>query len=755
MSRRKASTKSRERSAPPVANAKRFREWIVLALILLATIVVYWPARNGEQLWDDDGHITKPELQSLHGLARIWFEPGASQQYYPLLHTAFWIEHKLWGDNTLGYHVINVLLHMAAVTLFYLILRRLKIPGALLAAAIFALHPVMVESVAWISEQKNTLSAVFYLGAMLVYLHFDQSRNRSQYFVALGLFVLGLLTKTVTATLPAALLVIFWWQRGTLSWKRDVLPLVPFFMIGAAGGAVTAYIERTLIGAEGADFSLTLVERGLLAGRVVWFYLGKLLWPMNLTFIYPRWEIDPQVWWQWLFPTAAIGVTIGLLLNRPSTASAGSVQASSGPDGKRWRGPLAGWLLFIGTLFPVLGFLNVYPFLFSYVADHFQYLASLGMIALVAAGIAIGLRRLPQPARGVGLGSTVLLVLALATLSFRQSRMYADRVTLYESTVARNPDSWLAHNNLGAEYERAGDHEAAMKQFRTAISLRPNCAEAHSSLGSSLAVVGRLPEALEEHQKALELKPSHPLFLAQQSLALISAGRQAEAVEKLQVALTRAPDDPIIHSTLGVALTQLGRYPEAKEHLERAIELLPEYAEAHQNLGTVLAYTGQTQQAIDEIRRSLEVNPNSMNAHSNLAFLLGGVGDTTGAITHYEAALRVRPGNADIQNKLAVMLQQAGRPSEAIPHFQAAISLQPNLLPAYGSLARTLAAVNRRAEAIATAEKAIEVARTTGLDSEAAHIAEWLAQYRAELHRAGGVGSSSQPSLPQNNRGKL
>ena len=518
-------------------------------------------------------------------------------------------------------------------------------------------------------------------------------------------------------------MVIFWWQRGTLSWKRDVLPLIPFFVLGAVGGAVTAYIERTLIGAEGADFNLTSIERGLLAGRVVWFYLGKLLWPVNLIFIYPRWGIDPKVWWQWIFPVAAVGVTVGLLLNR-----------------KRWRGPLAGWLLFVGTLLPVLGFLNVYPFIFSFVADHFQYLASLGIIVLVAAGIARGLERLPRGARRVGLGCACVLVLALAALTFGQSRMYADRVALYETTIARNPDSWLAHNNLGSEYQQVGNFEAAVQQFQTALRLRPNYAETHSNLGYALAIMGRLPDAFAEHEKALELKPYEPLFLTNLGIALMAAGRQSEAVEKLQAALVRSPNDPIIHNTLGAALSQLGRYPEASEHLERALQIIPDYAEAHQNLGTVLASTGQTSQAIAHIRQSLEISPNSVNAHCNLAVLLIGTGDINGAISHYEAAVRLLPGNADIQSKLADALQQAGRPSEAIAHYQAAVRLQPNSLPAYGSLARTLAAVNRPTEAIATAEKAIEVARSIGLDSEAAQMTEWLTQYRV---RASAHGRSS------------
>jgi hypothetical protein len=239
----------------------------------------------------------------------------------------------------------NLLEHIAATWLVFFILRKLRIPGALLAAAIFALHPVMTESVAWITEQKNTLSAVFYLSAFLLYLDFDEQRRWSSYLGASLLFTLGLLTKTVIATLPAALLVVFWWQRGKLFWRRDAMPLIPWFVLGGTAGLFTAWVERALIGAQGPDFQLTLVQRGLLAGRVIWFYVGKLLWPANLIFIYPHWNVDPAIWWQWLFPLAALVMTALLWLLR-----------------KKWRAPLAGWLFFVGTLFPVLGFFNVFPF---------------------------------------------------------------------------------------------------------------------------------------------------------------------------------------------------------------------------------------------------------------------------------------------------------------------------------------------------------------------------------------------------------
>ena len=350
--------------------------WLFAIVLVVAVVLTYQPAWQGGLIWDDDAHVTRSELCSWQGLYRIWFDLRRHEQYYPLLHSAFWIEHQLWGRATLGYHLVNILLHAAAAVMVAMILRRLAVPGALLAAAVFALHPVQVESVAWITEQKNTLSAVFYLAAAWLYLRFDDQRKRWWYACSLGLFVLGLLSKTVTATLPGALLVLFWWRRGRLSWRRDIVPLLPFFALGAGAGALTAWVERKLIGAQGAAFDLSIVQRVLIGGRAVCFYLGKLLWPSNVLFLYPRWNVSATIWWQYLFPAGAL-----LLL-----AVAWGLR-------RRLRGPLAGLLFFAGTLFPVLGLFNVFPFIYSFVADHFQYLASLGIIVLVSAGAALLLER--------------------------------------------------------------------------------------------------------------------------------------------------------------------------------------------------------------------------------------------------------------------------------------------------------------------------------------------------------------------------
>ena len=361
-----------------------------------------------------------------------------------------------------------------------------------LAALIFAVHPVCVESVAWISEQKNTLSLVFYLLAGLAYLDFDARRRRWSYGAALGFFILALGTKSVTATLPAALLVVLWWRKGRLSWRRDIVPLAPWFVLAMVSGLFTAWVERKFIGAEGARFDLLAGQRVLLAGRVIWFYLGKLFWPSDLMFIYPHWDVAAAgVGWYGCVG-AALAVTAALWLMRG-----------------RSRGPLAGWLFFTGSLLPALGFFNVYPFLFSYVADHFQYLASLGIIAAVAWGIVMILARVPPGVRAGGRALCALLVVTLGILANRQSRMYSDGETLYRATLARNPDCWMAHNNLALELARSPAGKAeAIAHFRDALRIRPDYPEAHNNLAVELAKSpGSLPEAIAQYEEALRLQP--------------------------------------------------------------------------------------------------------------------------------------------------------------------------------------------------------------------------------------------------------
>lgn len=564
---------------------------------MVATVAAYHPALHGGPLWDDFGHITFPELRSLGGLWRIWSEPGATQQYYPLLHSAFWLEHRLWGDSFLGYHFINVALHSLSGFLVVLILRRLAVPGALFAGLIFALHPIGVESVAWISEQKNTLSAVFYLLSAYVYLSFAEKAGlkasttnvgttnvacattvvavvvptfrSADYGLSFALFIFALLSKTVTATLPAALLVVRWWQHGKLDWRRDVQPLVPWFFAAAIAGVFTAWFERDIIGARGDDFALTLVERVLLAGRVIWFYLGKLFWPQNLIFVYPKWEIDGSLWWQYLFPVGA--VVLALVL---------AVFAKAGK-----RGPLAGYLYFCGTLVPVLGFFDVYPFRFSYVADHFQYLASVGVIVPVASVLTIAAGRVVSQQRSrEAMGGALIAVLAVAT--WNRTFVYRDADTLYRDTIARNPAAWMAYQNLGTELAARNRFAEAVEAYEGALRIRPGYVEAkrnlvlaHMKLGDAAAELPeRAAQAIVHYEAVLRIEPNH--FRARYNagtLLMDMPERHADAVTHLESAVKIQPDSPEARANLGVLLADVpGRSQEAIEHLEFAITKRPD-----------------------------------------------------------------------------------------------------------------------------------------------------------------------------------
>jgi tetratricopeptide (TPR) repeat protein len=655
-------------SPRPRVSASFFAWPAIFAAIFAAALAAYWPALQGGFVWDDNAHVTAAAMRSFHGLWRIWFSLGATQQYYPLLHSAFWLEHRLWGDAVLGYHLVNLAQHALAACLVVLIVRRLALPGAWLAGLIFALHPVCVESVAWISEQKSTLSGVFYLASALAYLRFDESRRRSHYLWAFALFICALLSKTVTATLPAALLVVFWWKRGRLDLRRDVRPLLPWFAIGIAAGLFTAWVERVYINARGAEFAIAPLARCLIAGRVVWFYAAKLFWPTNLIFTYPRWPIDPAVWWQWLFPAGVLAALAVAACRRA------------------W---LAALLFFIGTLFPALGFLNVYPFRFSWVADHFQYLACLGII-IPACTVIVG-----QPPR-LQRALSPLLLLTLSILTFRQAAMYGDTETLYRTTISRNPQSWMAHNNLGVALAKMGRTPEAIAEYQAALRIKPDYAEPHNNWATILSrQPGRMPEAIAEAQEALRLKPDYPEALVNLGTFLAPIpGRLPEAIADYQAALRLKPNHAEAHNDLGLALSEMpGRLPGAIAELEAAVQLEPDNAQMHDNLAGALArMPGRLPDAIAEVQAALEIAPGDPQAHDFLGRSLSQMpGRLPDAIAEFETALRIAPDYAQAHNDLGVVLLYIPqRRADAIAEFRAALALNPNDPLAQRNLQRAL-----------------------------------------------------------------
>jgi Flp pilus assembly protein TadD len=654
------------------------------------------PAWHGQPIWDDANHLTPPKLESWDGLKQMWI-PGVTSQYYPFVYTAFWLQNRIWGGTPLGYHLVNILLHAGSAFLLLKILKLLNIPGAGFAALLFALHPVQVESVAWMSELKNVLSGTLYLGSGLAYLHsYSSGRRRTLYAVALGLFVLALLSKTVTATLPAALLVVLWWRNGRLTWKSDVLPLIPFFVVGIGMGLVTVWVERTFVGAAGSEFEFSFIERGLIAGRVIWFYLGTLVWPNNLTFIYPRWEINAAGWWQYIFPIAVLILVAALWRLR-----------------LRSRSPLAAFLFFSGTLFPALGFFDVYPFRYSFVADHFQYLACIGAITLVSAGISMVCSR--QPLRAV---CGLALAATLSILTWRQSRMYADVETLWRTTIEKNPRAAIAHTNLGVLLLAKGDPDTAISHLETSLKIRPDDAETHNNMGLALTQRGRRDEAIPHFEEALRIKPGLAAAHGNLGTLLQEKGELDAAARHYEKAIELRPDSPGIRFNLGILSLETGRLDAAVSHFRAAVDSDPQDAEAQYRLGSALHRKGQVTEALQQYRKALDLKPGYKEAHGDLIVALLQSGQTSEVLREFERKLSSAPDDAQTLNNVAWLLSTATPASlrdgpRAVAMAERAVQLTGSMdVSTLRTLAAAYAQNKQFDQAIATARHASKLAIT-------------------------------------------
>jgi tetratricopeptide (TPR) repeat protein len=590
------------------------KSWVCSFVLVLITLLAYQPVWHAGFVWDDDSWTTRilSLLRDFSGLQMIWCQPMALQQYYPLTATSFWIDYHLWGFWALPYHVENVLLHVFAALLFWQLLRRLEVPGGWLAGAIFALHPVMVESAGWITERKNVLSLVLYLGALLAYGRFtsfwkeDNAPPRERaYWWALLLAFAALLAKTTALSLPAVILLIGWWKRGRIRWREDVQPTLPFFALAIGLSLVTAWLEKNHLHAEGADWAVSFSQRCLMAGRAFWFYLGKLLWPVNLCFVYPRWQLDAGSMSQWLYPITAVGTLFALWLARRRIG----------------RGPATAAFFFVGTLFPVLGFINAYFMRYSFVCDHWTYLSSLGPIALGAALVTRTAEHLR--ARSMFYGFAVVILPLLMILTSQQARVYRDMETLWRDTLAKNPAAWMAHNNLSDTLIQQGKIEKAIWHLEQQLRLKPD-AVAHRNLGLALAQAGRVGEAIEHYEQALRIQPDYAAAHSNLGLALARLGKTQEAMEHYEQALRIEPDFAEAHNNLGNALKQAGKIEEAIAHYEQALRIKPDFAEAHCNLGIALGQAGRLGEAIGHLQQALQIKPDYTQARNALARLQAG-----------------------------------------------------------------------------------------------------------------------------------
>ncbi len=668
------------------------REAVGPLLLFVATLLLYVTAlRDAGFIWDDDLYVTSnAALRTVAGLERIWLAPAALPQYYPLVHTTFWIEYRLWGLTPFGFHAVNALLHAASAVLVVFVLRRLSVSGAWLGAALWALHPVQVESVAWIAERKNVLSGVFYFAAALTFLRClgigsskhdgadSEAPRSSAGLYALGaLFFLGaLLSKTVTATLPAALLLILIWKKRRVR-PSDAIALAPLFVAGAAFGLATAWIERHHVGAEGQAWNLGLVERVLIAGRAVWFYAAKLLVPAQLAFVYPRWEIDPASVLAYAFPAAALAVLAGLWRLRRRIGA----------------GPIVAVLYFGGTLVPALGFLNVFPMRYSFVADHFQYLASLGILALFAAIGTLAVDRIPKAPSWLGPSLAAGVLLVASGLTWRQCRIYRDVEALWRDTLAKNPSAWMAHTNLGLLLVRQGRIDEGIAHYRESIRLEPDNVEARLDLG----------EVLQRQ------------------------GRSDEAIEVLTALVADRPDHPVARYNLATALCRRERYVDALPQFEAALRIQPEFAEAAYNLGTADLKLRRLSDAERWLREAIRLRPGYGLARSNLALVLEQTGRAEEARAQRLAGLRMRAWSLATQdNPRARNGEEAVRLAEQVCRETGWSDPE-----ALDTAAAAYAEAGRFQEAVVAAEKALAVLGPTGPEDLRNAIAERLSGFRS------------------------
>ena len=534
--------------------------WLGAASLAALTVFAYWPAWHGGFIWDDDRYVTHNYLLiASDGLRRIWFSLDAPSQYFPLTYTVLRIERSLWDLNPVGYHWVNILVHLGNALLVWCVLARLKVPGAWLAAAIFALHPVQVESVAWISELKNVLMGFFFLLTLLTWIEYVDATHKHRrilYVAALVFYLLALSAKATACTLPAALLLVLWLKQRPIG-RRALLEIIPFVVLALGIGLVAVWWEKYHQGTR-MLVSLGPVERLLIASRAVWFYLGKIFWPAKLTFIYPQWRIDPTNPIAYSWPIAVAVAVVLIFYGRRFFGRSVEVAA----------------LFFVMTLGPLLGFVMLYTFRYTFVADHYQYLASIGPIALASAGL-VTLSRLSRTLQRLVGGTSFAILICLGLLTWRQSATYRDAETLWRATIAKNPDCWMAYNNLGVVQFEKGGVEDAIEKYQQSLRLHPDYPEAHYNLGSALLQEGYADEAIRQCEEALKIQPNEPDAHVVLGNAFMAKRDVDRAINQYQQALTVRPEDSNAHYNLGIALREKGETERAAREYEKARKYEP------------------------------------------------------------------------------------------------------------------------------------------------------------------------------------
>ncbi|HUB68291.1 MAG TPA: tetratricopeptide repeat protein, partial [Candidatus Methylacidiphilales bacterium] len=598
-------------------------DWILGLILILAVILTYSPVWEAGFIWDDDLNLTaNPCIVGPLGLKEIWSTRAAD--ICPLVFTTFWVEHALWGLAPLPYHLANVVLHAACAIVLWQVWQNLKVPGAWLCATLWALHPLQVETVAWVSELKNTQACLFYLLSVLFYIKWlrakengRRSQNGRSYAWALFFAVLALASKSSTVILPGVLCLCAWWIEGRWQW-RNLLRVAPVFVLSIAAGLVSMWTRGELHGDNDTGWVRSWPERIAAAGEVVWFYAGKVLWPHPLINSYPSWEIDARQWISYFPSLTVIAILLILWVKRES-----------------WFRPFFFvFAYFLIALVPVLGFVTMGSTAHCLVADHLQYLAGMGPLALAGAGLAGLLNHIFSRERWAQGGLVTGILLVLGIWSWQRCWAYESEVTIWTDTLSKNPACLAGYNDLGTAL-LDGHVDEAIGQFKKLLAINPGDAQGHNNLGNALFRKGRLDDAIAEFQKALAIKPGYP-----------------EA-----------------RTNLGNALVQKGRIDEAVNEFQKALETDPHYVLALYSFGNVLAQREQMDQAMAQYQKILEVNPNFAEAYNSMGNVFLQIGQIDKAMAEYQAALKIDPDYAEAHTNLGDVLIQKGRVDEAMNQF--------------------------------------------------------------------------------------
>lgn len=717
------------------------RDTYSAALLGLIAAVFYFPAIQAGFVWDDVIITKLRSVSDWEGIFRIWFDPAAAyfqtdvaeNHYWPVVYTTFWLEHKLWGFTPAGYHVVNILLHFVNTLLLWRLLDRLAVPGAWLAAAVFAAHPLHVESVAWVIGRKDLLSTLFSLAAVLMWLRHVESPRPGRYAAALLFFAGAMLSKLIAVTLPAALLIIQWWRNGRIT-GADMRLAFPFFLVALVIGGVDLWFFKNQ-GLNSFDYSM--VERVLAASHAFWFYVGKLLWPMDLSVIYPLWEIktvDP-IAWGYTVATAAVLITFWVIRRRVG------------------RGSLACLLFFGITLLPTLGFIDYDYMRYSFVADRHQYLAGVGIIVLFSAGAVRAADSLSpamrKPIRGVAAAALILLGL----LTWTQAGIYKDEITFFNHVISLNPQARGAHYNVGLEFSRQGRFKEAEEYFRQSLEIYPRNKQVSHNLGEILRAQGKYEESLAAYRLAIDIDPGNSKTFLGMGNSLFKLGRYPEAVLSMEQALALAIDsslEPALRHAMGQALLKMGKREEAEEQfnlsvksalminqydatvfLNRAevlrgqkryeeaihwyrlaVEADPDYLPAYAGMGDSLYRLGRYREAISSMQRAVSLRSN-FPMKPTLYYLMGQAAREAGwlgqAAEHYKKALLIAPGFTEALNGLADVRFEQKHYEQALLLYETLVGMESATAIIYNNIGVSLLNVGKASEAVHSFERALSL----------------------------------------------